>query len=104
MWSDMVTIYRKQPDEVERIVAERCYVEEKVEKTENIMGEGERRSCSFFFPGDVAVFPGDRVMIGEGPEELSWQQVCQNCLPGLTELTYTKPCFLHGKLHHTEAG
>ena len=104
MWRDTATIYRENDGEVERVVAENCHIEMKVEKKNTIAGSVEQRSCSFVFPGDVEVFPGDRVVAGIGPEDLSWQQVCQDQVPGITEMAYTKPCFLHGKLHHTEAG
>ena len=104
MWSDTVTIYRKQAGRVERIVADNCHVEVKVERISNILGDGEQRSCSFTFAGDVAVHPGDRVAPGIGPEARSWQQVCEESIPGLVELGYIKPYFRQGKLHHTEAG
>jgi hypothetical protein len=103
MWSDVITIYRKHDSRVERIVAENCHIETKVEQTKTVMGEGERQVCSFFLPGAAPVFPGDRVVAGIGPEVYTWAQVNEDHIPGLVELIYTKPYFCHGRLHHTEA-
>ena len=104
MWSDVITVYRKRGSRVERIVAENCHMETKVEQTKTVMGEGEQRSCSFFIPGAAPVYPGDRVVAGVGFEVYDWAQVNEDHIPGLVELTYTKPYFCRGKLHHTEAG
>ena len=103
MWSEVITIYRKHDGRVERIVAENCHMETKVEQKKTVMGEGEQQVCSFFIPGAAPVFPGDLVVAGIGPEVYDDSQLNGDTIPGLVELTFTKPCFCHGKLHHTEA-
>lgn len=95
MWSDTVTIYRKTGYQVEREVCNNCRFEVKVESKPNILGEGQKHRCFLAVPADVQVQPGDFVVAGVGGEEIPADAI---------RLSYAKPCYHQGQLHHTEAG
>ena len=94
MWSDTVTIYRENDGKMERIIANGCRIEMKMEISDNILGGGRKKKCFLALPAETAVYPGDRVVAGAGPEEVPEDAV---------RLTVVRPCYLHGALHHTEA-
>lgn len=100
MWSDTVTIYHENTMKVERTVCNNCRLEVKVERKANILGDGQTLGCFLAVPGEIQISPGDRVVAGIGPEVTALHQLSEEAFT----LTYTKPCYLHGQLHHTEAG
>ena len=95
MWSDAVTIYRKTDGRLERTVCNNCRFEVKVENEPNILGDGRKYRCFLAVPAGVSVQPGDWVAYGVGGEDVPQDAMA---------LEYVKPCWLHGQLHHTEAG
>lgn len=100
MWSDTVTIYRENGMQVERTVCDNCRFEVKVERKSDVLGDDRKVGCFLAVPGPVSAAPGDRVVAGIGPEVTAWQQLPMDAIT----LTYAKPCYLQGQLHHTEAG
>lgn len=63
-----------------------------------------RRSRSFLLviPGFWDIQPGDKVMPGEGPEGLSWEQL-NGSVAGLCVVGSVKPRYFDGKVCHMEA-
>ncbi len=100
-----VTVYRLQDGQVHRTVVENCFY--RWEDT-NITGDtGDRfaRKCLLIQPGDTQkVFPGDRVMPGEGPESVDWDTFLPASVPGLSQIAYAAPWYWDGHISHTEAG
>ena len=79
-------------------------------KTQNVDKTGSREANSFLLviPGDTqAVFVGDKVILGEGPEisdSKAWAAFIPAKVPGLVVVSYADPKYWNGKLVHTEAG
>lgn len=58
------------------------------------------------YGADYRVTSGDRVLLGEGPAVAwaDWPQFVPAEVDGMGVLTYVLPLYLHGELHHVEAG
>lgn len=63
-----------------------------------------RRSRSFLLviPGRWDIQPGDKVVLGEGPQDLSWEQLSA-AVPTLGTVGSVKPRFFDGQICHMEA-
>ena len=94
MWSDCVTIYRETICDVERIVADGCHFEEKMEGRADITGTRQVLSGLLLAPAQVSLRAGDRVCRGVGPEKPDG---------GCARISRVRPFFLDGRLHHWEA-
>ena len=92
-----VTIYHQEgPGQYSRQVCRQAFF------------EFRRRKGLLVFPGDsVPVRPGDKVLLGEGPEVNSredWAAFIPAKVPGLVVVEYVEPRYWQGKLCHIEAG
>lgn len=102
-----VTIYRKQGDSILRQAAENCYLEARDQRVTDTLGSRGDFSFLLVMPGpDRRVFPGDRVMAGEGPEVSleDWDGFIPAKVPGLYEVEYAAPYTWEGETCHVEAG
>ena len=103
-----VTVYHKDDDGYTRTVYDRAFLDFK--KTQSIDKTGSKEANSFLLvvPGDTqAVFVGDKVMIGVGPEistRDAWVAFIPSRVPGLVVVSYADPKYWNGKIVHTEAG
>ena len=70
-----------------------------------VTGGVEQRSRGFLLviPGDSPIYPGDKVLLGIGPEVTSWQALAVENTPTLGVVTSVQPRYYGGKLCHTEA-
>ena len=108
MCNQTVTVYHKGGDTYTRTVYERAFLDFK--KTQSVDKTGSKEANSFLLvvPGDVqAVFVGDKVMLGIGPEVSTrdaWAALIPARVPGLVVVSYADPKYWNGKLVHTEAG
>lgn len=107
--SQTVTVYRWDGKErYTRAVFRNAFLDFK--KTVNTDKTGSREANAFLLviPGAVqAVFPGDKVMLGEGPEAATreaWAALIPARVPGLVVVSYADPKYWNGQLVHTEAG
>ena len=95
-----VTVYRKEGDRVTRTVVQGCFYQ-----YEDVLGEDTfQRKCLLIRPGAEGFRPGDRVLDGVGPEEVSWEGFLPVNVPGLSELSYATPWYWAGEYSHWEAG
>ena len=109
MCNQTVTVYHKDGDKYTRKVIENgAFLDFK--KTQSVDKTGSKEANSFLLvvPGDVqAVFVGDKVMLGIGPEVSTrdaWAALIPARVPGLVVVSYAGPKYWNGKLVHTEAG
>ena len=61
------------------------------------------RSFHLVIPGECAIFPGDKVLRGIGPEISRWEDLAVETSGTLGLVTSVKPCYYKGNLCHTEA-
>lgn len=108
MCNQTVTVYHKDGDTYTRTVYERAFMDFK--KTQSVDKTGSKETNSFLLviPGDEqAVFVGDKVMLGIGPEignREEWAAFIPSKVPGLVVVSYADPKYWNGKIVHTEAG
>ena len=99
-----VAVYRKEKGKVSRQVVERCFYRYWEERSETPEGVRAERKCLLIAPGVIDIDTGDRVYDGIGPVEVEWDGFVPAAVPGLSQIDWVRPWFVHGKLHHTEAG
>ena len=103
-----VTVYHKDGDTYTRTVYEQAFLDFK--KTQSVDKTGSKEANSFLLviPGDTqAVFVGDKVMIGEGPEITTrdeWAAFNPKEVPGIAVVDYVDTKYWNGQIVHTEAG
>ena len=103
-----VTVYHKGGDTCTRTVYEQAFLDFK--KTQSVDKTGSKEANSFLLviPGDTqAVFVGDKVMMGAGPEITTrdeWASFIPSKVPGLVVVSYADPKYWNGQIIHTEAG
>lgn len=103
-----VTVYHKDGDKYTRAICSNAYLDFRKNQTVDKTGSKEANSFLLVIPGAVqAVFVGDKVLLGEGPEVLTreaWADLIPSKVPGLVVVSYVDPKYWNGKLVHTEAG
>jgi hypothetical protein len=96
-----VTVYRREG--LTRRVLEGVHFE----FTDRSHTESGRSSHSRGFllviPGSDPIAPGDKVVLGIGPEGLPWEALNTASMPTLGVVNSVKPRFFGGSLCHTEA-
>lgn len=60
-----------------------------------------KRGFLLVIPGSWNIHPGDKILAGEGPQGLSWDQLGGET-PGLGVVTSVKPRYFEGRLCHLE--
>lgn len=103
-----VTVYRKDGDMYIRTVHDRAFLDFRKTQTTDKTGSKESNSFLLVIPGDTqAVFVGDKVLLGEGPEVTTreeWVALVPVKVPGLVVVDYVDPKYWRGRIVHTEAG
>ena len=103
-----VTVYHKDGDAYTRTVHDRAFLDFRKTQTTDKTGSRESNSFLLVIPGDTqAVFVGDKVLLGEGPEVGSreeWAALVPVKVPGLVVVSYVDPKYWGGRMVHTEAG
>lgn len=108
MCNQTVTVYHKDGDAYTRTVYERAFLDFK--KTQTVDKTGSKEANSFLLVihgGTQAVFVGDKVMMGIGPEiatRSDWAAFIPSKVPGLVVVSYADPKYWNGQIVHTEAG
>ena len=103
-----VTVYHQTGGSYSRRVFPHAFFDFK--KAQSVDKTGNRESNSFLLviPGESqAVFAGDKVFLGEGPEistREEWASFIPAKISGLAVVSYADPKYWNGKLVHTEAG
>lgn len=103
-----VTVYHQEDGQYTRTVHDRAFLDFRKTQTVDKTGSKEANSFLLVIPGETqAVFAGDKVLLGEGPEisdREAWAAFIPSRVPGLVVVSYADPKYWHGKLIHTEAG
>lgn len=103
-----ITVYHRNGDTITRTVYNRAFLDFK--KTENVDKTGSREASSFLLVipcSSQAVFIGDKVILGEGPEVISreaWAALIPVKVPGMVVVGYVDPKYWNGEMVHVEAG
>lgn len=100
-----VTVYRRKKDgSVARAVHPRAFLD--IKKVRNVERTGSSDAMSFLLvvPGDADIREGDRVLRGEGPEEVEWASLIPSKVRGLCVVRWADPKYREGGISHIEAG
>ena len=65
--------------------------------------EEKSRRFQLVIPGDRQIFPGDKVVLGVGPEITAWQALTVENTPTLGLVASVQPRYYRGKVCHIEA-
>lgn len=103
-----VTVYHKDGDTFTRTVYNNAYLDFRKDQSVDKIGSKEENSFLLVIPGaSQAVFVGDKVLLGEGPEiagKEAWAAFIPSRVSGLVVVRYADTKFWHGQIVHTEAG
>lgn len=103
-----VTVYRKEGDKYARKVYSKAFLDFKKTQSVDKVGSTEANSFLLVVPGSSqAVFVGDKVLLGEGPEITTreeWASFIPTKVNGLVVVDYVDPKYWGGQMVHTEAG
>lgn len=103
-----VTVYHKDGDKFTQAIYENAFLDFRKNLTVDKTGSRESNSFLLVLPNAVqAVFVGDKVLLGEGPEittREAWADLIPTKVPGLVVVSYVDPKYWNGQLVHTEAG
>lgn len=103
-----VTVYHKVGDKFTQATYNNAFLDFRKNLTVDKTGSRESNSFLLVLPGAVrAVFVGDKVLLGEGPEittREAWADLIPAKVPGLVVVSYVDPKYWDGQLVHTEAG
>lgn len=95
-----VTVYGEKGS---RRVLRDVHHEHTREKTTAMGAEDKVTDFLLVIPGEDPIAPGDKVLPGIGPEEISWEELNAPAFPGLGVVRTVKPRYFLGKPCHTEA-
>lgn len=108
MCNQTVTVYHKDGDTYTRTVYERAFLDFRKTMTVDKTGSTEANSFLLVIPGGTqAVYTGDKVMLGVGPEIATrgaWAAFRPDNTHGLVVVKYVDPKYWNGEMVHTEAG
>lgn len=104
-----VTVYHWDgKDTYTRTVYNRAFLDHKKTQTTEKTGSKEANSFLLVIPcSSQAVFVGDKVLLGEGPEvstREAWAALIPSKVPGLVVVKYVDPKYWQGRMVHVEAG
>ena len=108
-----VSVYRKEEGEGKptftKTVYEKAFLDFRKTVSTDRLGATESNSFLLVIPGsEQAVFPGDKVLLGSGPDIPSGDYWAKEFIPskvnGLVVVKYADPKYWNGKIVHTEAG
>ena len=103
-----VTIYHKDGEKYTQRTHNNAFLDFRKNHTVDKTGSKESNSFLLVLPGAAqAVFVGDKVLLGEGPEittRAAWAEFIPVRVPGLVVVDYVDPKYWNGQLVHTEAG
>ena len=108
-----VTVYRKEEKYggvlYHRTVHKKAFLDFKKTVSVDKLGASESTSFLLVIPGNKqTVYPGDKVILGEGPEIPSAEYWSREFIPaklsGMCVVKYADPKYWNGEIVHTEAG
>ncbi|MBP1737281.1 MAG: hypothetical protein H6Q60_1162 [Oscillospiraceae bacterium] len=101
-----VTVYHQGTDKtIARTVYENAYLDFQKNQNVNKTGSSESNSFLLVIPGEsVILYNGDKVLLGEGPESVTWTEFIPAKVPGLVVIKHVDPKYWNGVQCHVEAG
>ena len=108
MCRQTVTVYHRENEQFTRTVYPRAFLDRR--KNQNVDKTGSHEATAFLLVipcEEQAVFVGDKVLPGEGPEVGSmedWRGLIPANYPGLCVVTYAAPKYWGTQLVQVEAG
>ena len=96
-----VTVYRRE-GQTRRVLEGVHYEFTDGEKTDSGRTH-HSRNFLLVIPGSDGIAPGDKVLLGIGPENPTWESLNGAQLPTLGVVATVKPRYLYGRPCHTEA-
>jgi len=101
LFAGVVTVYRPGFRQVVRF----CHYRWETKEEESAEGLRRKASGYLFVMGDD-YYPqvGDRIYPGVGPEDVDWETFLPGQVEGLSQISWVRPYYLFGQLHHVEAG
>ena len=93
---DTVTVYRREG--LTRHVLAGVFYEETQRKTVDVGREAREAGFLLIVPGTADIAPGDRLILGHGPEMAAWADTA-----GFATVESVKQCRFQGQICHTEA-
>lgn len=102
-----VTVYHKDGESYSRTVYANAFLDFK--KTQSVDKTGSREANSFLLviPGAARLYPGDKVLLGEGAEiatRKAWSALIPATVQGLVIVEYVDSKYWNGVQCHVEAG
>lgn len=96
-----VTVYHREG--LTRQVIENAHYEwtDRREVADGI--EEKSRSFHLVVPGECRIYPGDKVLLGIGPEIFHWEDLLPETCDTLGLVTSVQPRHYKGQICHTEA-
>ena len=101
-----VTVYHLNADKtVTRTVYSSAFLDFRKNQNINKTGSTETNSFLLVIPGaSVVLCNGDKVLLGTGPETITWAAYIPVTVPGLVVIKYVDPKYWQGVQVHVEAG
>ena len=108
MCRQTVTVYHREDDRFTRRVHDRAWMDFRKTQTVDKTGSREVNTFLLVIPcTEQAVFVGDKVMLGIGPEVVSWEDwegLIPSNYPGLVTVRSADPKYWGTQMVHVEAG
>lgn len=106
-----VTVYRKEEgvNKFSKTIYKNAFLDFRKTVSTDKLGATESNSFLLVIPGsEQTVYPGDKVILGNGPDIPSGDFWSKEFIPskveGLVVVKYADPKYWNGKIVHTEAG
>lgn len=101
-----VTIYHRQGDTVTKRTEPACFYHYEDRLVPDGQGLGFVRKFLLIQPGENPIYPGDKILAGEGPDVTSdsWDTFLPENTPTLSVVTYASGRYFAGEIRHWEAG
>lgn len=103
----IVTVYHKDKDAYIRTVYDNAFLDFRKNRNVDKTGSHEANSFLLVIPGAVQLYPGDKVLLGDGVEITTreeWSALIPANVPGLVIIKYVDPKYWNGVQCHVEAG
>ena len=101
LYCQTVTVYHREG--LTRQVLEGVHYEFTTHRQVENGIERVTRSFQLVIPGDTSICPGDKVLLGIGPEISRWEEMTVETTDTLGLVTAVQPRYYQGTLCHTEA-
>ena len=100
-----VTVYHLNNDKtITRTVYNNAFLDFRKNYNVNKTGSSEVNSFLLVIPGEITLYPQDKVYLGTGPESITWVDFIPSKVTGSVVIKYADPKYWRGVQCHIEAG